>query len=261
MRFPLTPNGKVDRNALPAPDRRAPLDRPGRAFTMYRPATRSKKRLPPHSATSSASRPRSALATTSSTSAWPFADGCSTAGPVAGCLRRRDPRSRICSRRRTSLPWPTGSKMPSGPEQRTAVDPARSKRPTAPSALPASFAQQRLWFLDQLEPNQATYNLTDRRPACEGVNLIGDILAQAFNDLARRHESLADDLPRVSTAEPIQVIAPATSRSDLPIDRPDPPPRTPTAKPEALLRLKAEEARRPFDLATRPARSGSTCFA
>ncbi|HEY9832541.1 MAG TPA: amino acid adenylation domain-containing protein [Stenomitos sp.] len=71
--------------------------------------------------------------------------------------------------------------------------------------LPLSFAQQRLWFLDQLEPNNSTYNM----PAA--VRLVGAIdiaaLEQSFNEIVRRHEVLRTTFI-VTDGQPVQVIAP-----------------------------------------------------
>jgi acyl carrier protein len=51
--------------------------------------------------------------------------------------------------------------------------------------LPASFAQQRLWFLDQLEPGSPAYNVPI------AVRLVGDLdvsaLERALAELVRRH--------------------------------------------------------------------------
>ena len=125
-----------------------------------------------------------------------------------------------------------------------AVPPIAKADRSAP--LPASFAQQRLWFLDQLEPNQATYNLP------VAVRLRGeldlDALRRSFDDLARRHESLRTTFAAVD-GQPIQVIAPEL-RIDLPLDDLT---HLPAADRDgaALRRLK-DEARRPFDLAAGP---------
>ena len=55
-------------------------------------------------------------------------------------------------------------------------------------AFPASFAQQRLWFLDQLEPGTAAYNLP------RAFRIVGPldvpVLRQALEILVRRHASL-----------------------------------------------------------------------
>ncbi|MBI5650956.1 MAG: hypothetical protein HZC40_11015 [Chloroflexi bacterium] len=72
-------------------------------------------------------------------------------------------------------------------------------------ALPLSFAQQRLWFIDQLEPHSPLYNI----PAA--VRLTGALDAAAFaralNEIARRHEILRTTFARVND-QPAQIIAP-----------------------------------------------------
>ncbi|MFP2935066.1 condensation domain-containing protein, partial [Pyxidicoccus sp. 3LG] len=54
--------------------------------------------------------------------------------------------------------------------------------------LPLSFAQQRLWFLDQLEPGSTFYNV----PIVLTLSgaLAEDVLERSFQALVRRHESL-----------------------------------------------------------------------
>ncbi|MCP4634986.1 MAG: hypothetical protein GY848_00735, partial [Methyloversatilis sp.] len=69
-----------------------------------------------------------------------------------------------------------------------------------------SFAQERLWFLDQLEPGVAAYNM----PAA--VRLSGPLdpeaLAASLTDLARRHETLRTHFA-ARHGEPVQCIEPA----------------------------------------------------
>ncbi|HZN07516.1 MAG TPA: amino acid adenylation domain-containing protein, partial [Pyrinomonadaceae bacterium] len=69
--------------------------------------------------------------------------------------------------------------------------------------LPLSFAQQRLWFLDQLNPNSAAYNI----PAV--LRLKGPIsigaLNQTLGEIIRRHESLRTTFKMVN-GQPVQVI-------------------------------------------------------
>lgn len=77
--------------------------------------------------------------------------------------------------------------------------PVRKDRQSAP----LSFAQQRLWFLDQLEPNSYTYNLRRR------VRLTGtiqeDALQKALNAIVHRHEALRTTISSLD-GSPLQVI-------------------------------------------------------
>src|SRR5512133_414502 len=70
---------------------------------------------------------------------------------------------------------------------------------------PASSAQRRLWFLDQLERATALYNV------CKCVRLQGDLdviaLNRAFDEIARRHEILRTTFG-VADGEPVQLVHP-----------------------------------------------------
>ena len=72
-------------------------------------------------------------------------------------------------------------------------------------SLPLSFAQQRLWFLDQLEPGSPFYNI----PAAFQVDgpLDVDALQRSFSELVRRHEALRTTFATAG-GEPVQVISP-----------------------------------------------------
>ena len=113
------------------------------------------------------------------------------------------------------------------------------------AALPLSFAQRRLWFLDQLDPGSAVYNVPGE------VRLAGPLaapaLAAAFGEVLRRHEALRAVF-LAERGEPAQRIGPPASRLPL-VDL--------SALPEAAREREAErrardEARRPFDLAHGP---------
>src|ERR1041384_2613351 len=56
------------------------------------------------------------------------------------------------------------------------------------SPCPLSFAQQRLWFLDQLTPNNVAYNIPAAIRLTGSLNLMA--LQQTFDELVRRHETL-----------------------------------------------------------------------
>jgi amino acid adenylation domain-containing protein len=83
--------------------------------------------------------------------------------------------------------------------------PGIPRRPN-PDERPLSFAQQRLWFFDQLNPDSDTYN------NLWGVQLRGTLdlaaLERSISEVVRRHEVLRTSFKTVS-GEPVQVVAPA----------------------------------------------------
>jgi amino acid adenylation domain-containing protein len=108
--------------------------------------------------------------------------------------------------------------------------------------LPLSFAQQRLWFLHQLEPASPVYNM----PAA--LHLPGRIdramLAAALGEVARRHESLRTRFVTVE-GEPVQVVDPP---APVPVPEIDLAGLPAARRLEEARRLAREEALRPFDL-------------
>src|SRR5579859_7828501 len=113
-------------------------------------------------------------------------------------------------------------------------------------AFPASFAQQRLWFLDQLEPGTAAYNLP-RAFRIVGPLDVG-ILRQALEMVIGRHASLRTVFDSVH-GETQQVVL-SSSRVDLPIvDLTDIPEKE---REDEALRVVSEEGRKPFDLSEGP---------
>src|SRR5690348_5404537 len=72
--------------------------------------------------------------------------------------------------------------------------------------FPASFAQQRLWFLDQLDPATSVYNI----PAAWRLRgpLNRAALAHSLSEIVRRHEALRTTFA-AADGQPVQVIAPA----------------------------------------------------
>src|SRR5215510_3167392 len=73
--------------------------------------------------------------------------------------------------------------------------------------FPASFAQRRLWFLDQLEPGNSAYHLTTA-PRLRGA-LNFDALEQSLNEIVNRHEALRTRFEAID-GEPMQVVEPAS---------------------------------------------------
>ncbi|MBV9109626.1 MAG: amino acid adenylation domain-containing protein, partial [Gemmatimonadetes bacterium] len=113
-------------------------------------------------------------------------------------------------------------------------------------ALPLSFAQERLWFIDRLEPGSAVYNL----PAARRLGGALDVAAleRALGEIVRRHEALRTVFPEVE-GSPVQVVAPFGGFT-LPVEDLS---GLGEADREAEVRRRArEEARRAFDLSTGP---------
>jgi amino acid adenylation domain-containing protein len=112
--------------------------------------------------------------------------------------------------------------------------------------LPLSFAQQRLWFLDQLNPGGTAYNVP------VAVRLEGDldvaVLRRAMGEVVRRHEVLRTTFA-VRGGEPVQVIAPGL---DLPVPLADLAALPEGARMAEARRLARREARRPFDMTAGP---------
>ncbi len=109
--------------------------------------------------------------------------------------------------------------------------------------LPLSFAQQRLWFVDRLQPGSPAYNMPYRFRLRGALDVRA--LERSLAEIVRRHESLRT---RFATAgeEPVQVVGAA---GPVPIPLTDL--RGVDAERE-VRRLMDEEAARPFDLAAGP---------
>ncbi|HEU5378313.1 MAG TPA: amino acid adenylation domain-containing protein, partial [Ktedonobacteraceae bacterium] len=112
--------------------------------------------------------------------------------------------------------------------------------------LPASFAQQRLWFLEQLEMDTAAYHI----PAALRMRGALDVpaLKRSLGALAERHESLRTSFS-ASNGEVRQVIHPCTEIS-LPLVHLCS--LVPDAREQELQRLVNSEVLRPFDLTCPP---------
>ncbi|HEX8559883.1 MAG TPA: amino acid adenylation domain-containing protein, partial [Pyrinomonadaceae bacterium] len=114
------------------------------------------------------------------------------------------------------------------------------------NSFPLSFAQERLWFLDQLEPGNSAYNV----PAA--LRLTGRLdvraLGRTLDEVVRRHEVLRTTFA-VIDGKPVQTVKPhaaaALAVTDLGA--------LPEGEREGEARRLAEaEARKPFDLAAGP---------
>jgi natural product biosynthesis luciferase-like monooxygenase protein/amino acid adenylation domain-containing protein len=236
--LPLSPNGKLDRAALPAPDSARPDL--GNAYVAPRSATER------------------ALA-----DIWQQVLGRDLVGihdnffALGGhSLLATQVVARVRTVVQVELPLRALFEAPTVAGLSARIDALRdasqlaSAPPIVPVArtsdLPLALAQQRLWFLDQLQPGGFAYNL----PAA--VRMAGPldlgVFQRSLSEIVRRHEALRTTFA-VAHGQPVQVIA-APQRLVLPVvDL--------RALPSELReRLAAQyaiaEARRPFDLARGP---------
>jgi amino acid adenylation domain-containing protein len=117
--------------------------------------------------------------------------------------------------------------------------------------LALSFAQQRLWFFDQLAPGLPVYNIPAAVRLKGPFNLAA--LEQSLNEIVKRHESLRTTFGKVD-GRPIQVIAPTLTARLPVIDLRTLPPSEREAE---VRRLVTAEARIPFDLSQGPLFQGT----
>jgi aspartate racemase len=112
--------------------------------------------------------------------------------------------------------------------------------------LPLSFAQQRLWFLDKLEPDSPAYN----EPWAIQLNglLNVEALEQSLNEILKRHETLRTTF-LIIDGQPIQAITPASYQSLSIIDLQEL--QSDQRLNEAQLQF-AALAQQPFDLSQGP---------
>ncbi len=203
--LPLTPNGKVDRRALPEPELRAAAG--GEARTpleeMAAGIVAELLGLPRVGVDESFFDlgGHSLLATRLLAR---LRDACGVALPLASLFESPTPAG-IAAAVAGAI---------AGGESETAAPPLRpAPRTDADGAgLPLSFAQERLWFLDQLDPGSALYNVAG------AVRLEGRLdvpaLAAAFAEVARRHEALRTTFRSVR-GRGVQVIAPLAPMAPL----------------------------------------------
>jgi len=210
--FPVTANGKVDKRALPEPDRQA-----GQAYVA--PSTDTETRL------AALWQEILKLDTPVSVTANFFDLG-------GHSLLATRVASAAGAKVRDLFEYNTVRALAAHLDQQAI--PAQQAIPLLPRdrALPLSFAQQRLWFIDQLEEGSAQYNMPFAL-RLEGELRI-DALQRALDTLVARHEVL-----RTTYAEDVQIVHPATPL-DIPLIE------STEAELDTLIRA---EAAKPFDLA------------
>ncbi|MBH8578113.1 amino acid adenylation domain-containing protein [Nostocaceae cyanobacterium CENA369] len=108
--------------------------------------------------------------------------------------------------------------------------------------LPLSFAQQRMWFLYQLESQSAFYNESLQLRLESVLNLAA--LEQSINEIIRRHEILRTTFPAVD-GKPVQVISPSLIIKSPVLDLQG-------LAASEVQQIVTKEARQPFDLSHGP---------
>ena len=131
-------------------------------------------------------------------------------------------------------------------EKRALLEQLLREKAAKPKSFPVSFAQQRLWILNQLLPDSPVYNVPT------AVLLSGPLdigaLERTFTEVIRRHQTLRTTFATID-ADPAQIVHPAQpvtlSVQDL-RDLPD------KAREAKTRRLVYQEARTPFELSEGP---------
>src|ERR1043165_1645152 len=112
--------------------------------------------------------------------------------------------------------------------------------------FPVSFAQQRLWFLDQLQPGNHAFNIPVALRVSGPLQI--EVLQQCLTEIVRRHEVLRTVFTLVD-GEPVQLINPPFELSLIVDDICE---LSGEEREAEVRRLSAEEAHQPFDLARGP---------
>lgn len=127
---------------------------------------------------------------------------------------------------------------------------AQAQAPILPVArekdFPLSYAQQRLWFLDRLEPDSPTYNIPGAIRVSGSLDVA--LIEKSLNEIVRRHEALRTSFNEVH-GRPCQVVTPELELKLIVLDLSQLDVRE--REREAML-LAVEEARQPFDITKAP---------
>lgn len=131
-------------------------------------------------------------------------------------------------------------------EKRTLLSQLLQKEASESYTVPLSFAQTRLWFLDQLEPGHSTYNASATYRLTGGLNIAA--LEQSLKAIVHRHEVLRTTFPSVN-GQPSQAI---TTHRALILPIIDLQEHSETERVAIAQQIATEEAQQHFNLATDP---------
>ncbi len=235
--LPLTPNGKVDRKSLPAPDGES---------------TREKEYVAPRTPTEEIIA--NIFGNVLARSDVGIHDNFFDLGGHSLLATQLISQLGVSFNREIPLRYvfeaPTIAELAPKLSQLLSTENQLSLTPIEPRThseqLPLSWAQERLWFLNQLEGTSATYNM----PAALSItgNLVIKALEQALSEIINRHEVCRTSF-RTVNGTPTQVIHP---NSTINIDVVDLQQYPEPQRETILEQLIQEEATTPFDLEVAP---------
>ena len=232
--LPLTPSGKVDRRALPTPDKSRPL----LDVELVAPRTPTEEIL---------------------AGIWTEVLNLDEVGVLdnffmlgGDSIQATQLISRVRDTFKIELSLHRLFESPTVAEFGAIVD-GTSRQQLAPiqqvsraGELPLSFAEQRLWFLDRLQEGSVTYNEQ------EGLRLSGSLeieaLQKAIQEIVRRHESLRTNY-RAVDGSTVRVVRPELELKMPVVDLQQLPPEE---RFQEVQRLGTGERQQPFDLANDP---------
>jgi amino acid adenylation domain-containing protein len=235
--LPLTPNGKVDHRALPEPELRPEL-----SLTFVAPRTPIEEML---------------------ANIWASVLGIEKVGVhnnffelgghsllAAQVISRARDTMSVELPLRSLFEAPTVATLAEHVENSLHSGQSIQAQPLLPiprsGDIPLSFAQARLWFLDQLQPNSAFYNIPIALHLSGQLNVAA--IESSLNEIIRRHEVLRTNFTTIE-GQPVQVIASTLELKLLFVDLQN----LPFCEREVeAQRLVTTEAERPFDLEREP---------
>ena len=231
-RFPMTPNGKIDRRALPEPE----------VSLVHRPPSTATGRMIAEVWSSLLGRNEVGADD----------DFFEIGGHSLLATRMANDVSARAGKRltvRAVFEHPVLDELARHLDSLEASELARHDIVPVPrcDGLPLSLAQQRLWFVDRFEGGSTQYNM----PTAMRIRGALDIkaLQRAFDQLVARHEILRTTYVE-REGQVFQIVHPI---NHLPLGRIDLRQLAPDAREAELTRLRIEDAKAPFDLSTDPA--------
>ncbi len=120
------------------------------------------------------------------------------------------------------------------------------KKVSRDQPLPLSFAQQRLWFLDQFDPGNHSYNMSGTIELQGQLN--EEALEKSLNEIIRRHEALRTTF-ETNNGQPIQVI---NSQVDITLEKEDLQLLSNAEKDTKIKEIVIQQVEQPFNLKQTP---------